>query len=302
VENTLYAYWPLIRRPRLELPHGARVAFWIGLNIEHYELDKPSTSIHPGTASLVPDPLNYGWRDYAPRVGVWRMMDLLDQLGLRASVLLNADVCHYYPEIIEEGNKRGWVWLAHGKNNSILEANMTEEEERRYLTGVVTTIRERTGRQPKGWLGPALTETFHTPHLLAELGVTYLLDWCNDDQPYPLQVRGGGRMISVPYSIELNDIPAFLGKGLSAEQFGQMIVDAFDQLYAEGATSGRVLCVALHPFLINQPFRHKYLARALEYVVRHQRVWLTTSDEIADWYFAHYYDQAVAAIAARTGT
>lgn len=295
MENNLYKYWPIIRRPRLELPNGARVAFWIGLNVEHFLLDKPSTSITPVTAHLVPDPLNYGWRDYGPRVGIWRVMDLLDRLGMRASVLLNADVCHYYPEIIEEGNRRGWIWLAHGKNNSTLQANMSPEEERRYLTDVVSTIKQSSGKQPRGWLGPALSETFETPNILAELGVEYICDWCNDDQPYPMQVRQG-RMISLPYSIEVNDIPVALDRGLPAEQFAQMIKDQFDQLYAEGERGGRIMAVALHPFIIGQAFRAKYLEQALSYVAGHDKVWVTTSDEIADWYYANYYEQALTEI------
>lgn len=295
MENQLYDYSPIIHRPRLELPNGARVAFWIGLNIEHYEVDKPSTSIFAGTAALQPDPLNYGWRDYGPRVGIWRMMDVLDKYGLRASVLLNSDVCEHYPQILEEGKKRGWVWLAHGKNNSIFEAGMTIDEERQYLTDVVRTIAAGTGQQPKGWLGPALTETFNTPELLAELGMTYLLDWCNDDQPFPLKVKAG-RMISVPYSIEMNDITLFVGKSLSPADFAQMTMDQFDVLYEEGARGGRVMCLALHPFIINQPFRQKYLDKALAYIAGHDAVWLTTSDEIADWYLANAYDAAVIAV------
>jgi allantoinase len=290
MDNQLYDHSPLIRRPRLELPNGARVAFWVGVNVEHYELDKPSTSIFGGTAMLQPDPLNYGWRDYGTRVGVWRMMDLLDKYRIRASALLNSDVCRYYPEIIEEGNKRNWAWLAHGKNNSIFQAGMSLDEERAYLTEVVNTIKESTGQQPRGWLGPALTETFNTPNLLAELGVDYICDWCNDDQPYPMKVEQG-RMISVPYSIELNDITIFLSKGLTAEQFYQMCVDQFDLLYAEGQQSARVMCIALHPFIINLPFRHKYLEKVLDYVTAKDDVWVATSDEIADWYYANYYAQ-----------
>ena len=289
MENQLYDYSPIIRRPKLELPNGARLAFWIGLNIEHFELDKPSTSIFGGTAMLQPDPLNYGWRDYGVRVGIWRMMETLDRFGIRASVLLNSEVCERYPAIIEEGNKRNWIWLAHGKNNSTFQTGMELEEERRYLTEVVDTIKRATGKQPRGWLGPALTETFNTPDLLAELGVEYILDWCNDDQPFPMKVKQG-RMIGVPYSIEVNDIPAFVGKGYTAEQFAQMIVDQFDQLYAESAQSARVMCVALHPFLVGQAFRHKHLARALRHVASHRDAWLATSDEIADWYYEKYYD------------
>ena len=293
MDNRLYDYSAIVDRPRLTLPDGARVAFWIGLNVEHYEVDRPSTSIFTGTAALQPDPLNYGWRDYGPRVGIWRTIDVLDKHDLRASVLLNADVCQRYPRIIEEGNKRRWAWLAHGKNNSTFEAGMSVDEERAYLTDVVRTIEQGTGTRPKGWLGPALTETFNTPELLAELGLSYVLDWCSDDQPFPLNVKAG-RMISVPYSIELNDVSLFVGKSLSGADFAQMVMDQFDVLYEEGAHSARVMCLALHPFIVNQPFRHKYLDRALEYIVGHEGVWRATSDEIADWYFATAYDAMLA--------
>jgi peptidoglycan/xylan/chitin deacetylase (PgdA/CDA1 family) len=165
---------------------------------------------------------------------------------------------------------------------------MSLEEERRALTEVVTTIKDGTGQQPKGWLGPALSETLNTPDLLAELGLSYILDWCNDDQPHPMRVKQG-RMISVPYSIEVNDIGLFLGTGLTGPQFHQMLVDQFDVLYEDGARTGRVMAVCLHPFIINQPFRHKYLDTALDYITRHENVWVTTSDDIADWYYQHYY-------------
>lgn len=291
MENRLYEYSSIVRRPKMEWPDGARVAFWVGLNIEHYRLDIPSTSIFGGTVNLVPDPLNYGWRDYGPRIGVWRVMEILDKYRIRASILLNSDVCKHYPDIIEEGNKRGWVWLAHGKNNSILQANMTEEEERIYLTDMVNTIQEYTGKQPKGWLGPALSETLKTPDLLEELGFTYICDWCNDDQPYPLNTKQR-KMISVPYSIEVNDVPLFVGKSLSGRDFYQLLIDQFDVLYEEGTKTGRVMCVSLHPFVIGLPFRSKYLDKALAYITNHRDVWVTTSDEIADWYMKQYMNQA----------
>ena len=142
------------------------------------------------------------------------------------------------------------------------------------------------GQTIKGWLGPALTETFETPRLLKELGLSYVLDWCADDQPFPLKVPG---MISVPYSIELNDVTMFVAKSLTGENFYQMVVDQFDQLYKEGAATGRVMALCLHPFIINQPFRQKYLERALDYIAQPNDVWLTTSDEIA----AHYQKSVV---------
>ncbi len=283
MENKLYDYSPIIERPKLQLPKGARVAFWIGLNIEHFELGKPSTSIYGGTAALVPDPLNHGWRDYGTRVGIWRMIEILDRHKMRASVLLNADVCRYYPQIIREGNKRNWAWLAHGRNNSTLQAGMDLEQERAYLADVVNTIRNATGKQPKGWLGPALSETFNTPDLLEELGLTYICDWCADDQPFPLNTKKGG-MISVPYSIEVNDIPLFIGEGMTGPDFARLVMDQFDVLYKEGKKTPRVMCLALHPFLVGQPFRSKYLDKALAYIRSHKDVWLPTSDEIAEWY------------------
>jgi allantoinase len=163
---------------------------------------------------------------------------------------------------------------------------MPVEEERAELAEIVDTIARATGRRPRGWLGPGLSETFATPRLLAELGLSYVLDWTNDDQPYRLNVPG---MLSVPYSVELNDLGLFLFKGLSGPDFVQVVKDQLDQLYADAADSGRVMALALHPFVISQPFRHRYLEEALAYVAGHEGVWLTTSDEIA----AHYERTAV---------
>ena len=285
MDNQLYRYSPIVSRPKLTWPNGKRLAFYIGLNIEHFPVDKPSTSINGVTAMLAPDPLNYGWRDYGVRVGIWRMMETLDKYKMPASVLLNSAVCKHYPQIIDAGKERKWAWLAHGRDNATFEAGMTVDEERNYLKELVDTIASATGQSIKGWLGPALTETFETPQLLRDLGLTYLLDWCADDQPFPLNVAG---MMSVPYSIEINDITMFVGKCTPGEVFYQAVVDQFDQLYKEFAQSGRVMAICLHPFVINAPFRHKYFEKAMDYVTGHDGVWLTTSDEIAAYYAAHY--------------
>jgi peptidoglycan/xylan/chitin deacetylase (PgdA/CDA1 family) len=281
MDNSLITYSPITDRPQLRWPNDARVAFYVGLNVEHFEIDRPATNLYPDTAHLVPDPLNYGWRDYGVRVGIWRMIETFDRHGIRPSVLLNSDVAEHYPQIIDAGSERGWAWLAHGKNNSTLQADMTVDEERAYLAEVFATIEKATGQSPRGWLGPALTETFHTPTLLAELGAQYVLDWTNDDQPYPLTVPG---MLSVPYSVELNDIGLFVGKSLSGPEFVQIVKDQLDQLYHDSADSGRVMALALHPFVTGQAFRHKYLEQALSYIVDHPDVWVTTSDEIATHY------------------
>ncbi|MFD6959323.1 polysaccharide deacetylase family protein [Streptomyces venezuelae] len=281
MDNELYDYSPITERERFSWPGGARVAFYVGLNIEHFQLGTPSTSLNEATAALVPDPLNHGWREYGVRVGIWRVMQALDRHGVRASALLNSAVCEHYPQIVEAGLARNWAWLAHGRDNSTLQAGMTEEDERGYLIGVVETIEKATGQRPRGWLGPALTETFRTPTLLAELGLGYVLDWTNDDQPYPLNIPG---MLSVPYSVELNDLGLFTTHGMTGPDFVQLVKDQVDQLYDDSAAGGRVMALALHPFVIGQAFRAKYLDQALEYVVNHPGVWAATSDEIAEHY------------------
>ena len=194
MDNELYDYSPITEREPIRWPAGARVAFYVGLNVEHFLIDRPSTSFYQATSALVPDPLNYGWRDYGPRVGIWRLTEIFDRHRIRPSVLLNSDVADRYPQIIKAGLERDWAWLAHGRNNSTLQTGMPEDQERAYLAEVIETIERATGHRPRGWLGPGLTETFQTPRLLAGLGLSYVLDWTSDDQPYRLNVPG---MLSV---------------------------------------------------------------------------------------------------------
>lgn len=280
MHNDLYDFSPMVRREPLELPGGARVAFWVGANVEHYELGKPALSMAPFTAEMVPDALNAGWRDYGLRVGLWRIADILERYGVRPSILLNSAVCTLYPEVIEEGRARDWCWVAHGRDNSTLQSLMDEDEERQYLTEVIDTIAEHCGTRPVGWLSPVLQPSMVTHDLLAELGMSYLLDWANDDHPYEFNTRSG-RLMSVPYSSEVNDIPMFCFRNQDGPAFERALVDQFDVLRSEG---GRVMGVGLHPFLIGQPYQSKYLASALEHIVSHDDVWVTTSDEIASWY------------------
>jgi len=285
-DNTRFDYSAIIRRPALRWPNNARVAFWVAVNIEHFKIDRPGTAMHP-FPGIIPDIYNYAWRDYGVRVGIWRLMAVLDRLGLKAGVLLNSDVCGHYPVIVEECVKRGWEILGHGMTNSQFLAGMTEDQEREAIRTVIRTIRDATGKAPRGWLGPALAETFNTPDILAEEGIAYVCDWCNDDQPYTMKVRKG-QLLSVPYGIELNDIPMFLEFKVTPDGFRRAICDQFDQLYAEGAETGRVMCIALHPFIIATPWRIKYLEQALQHILRHKDVWVTTAGEIADWYTKHH--------------
>ncbi len=287
MEHGRFDYSPIVDREPLRFPNGARVAVWVIPNIEHFHWDKPSTSVTAVTAHLKPDVLNYSWRDFGVRVGIWRMMETMERHGVKGTVALNSEVCGQYPRIIEAGNELGWEWMGHGSTNSVLFNDQPEEEERRLIGDIVSTIADGTGTAPKGWLGPALSESFNTPDILAGNGIEYVCDWVNDEQPYPMNVRSGS-LISMPYSIEINDIPAFLDRGLGAEEFYRMIVDQFDMLYEDGATSGRVMAICLHPFLIGHAFRAKYLDKALDHIARRKEVWVTRGGEINDWYRANY--------------
>jgi allantoinase len=283
VEHGRFEYSPIAKRPKWELPNGARVAVWITPNVEHFHFDKPAISLTPMTAGLRPDVLNYAWRDYGVRVGIWRVMEILERQGFVATAALNSEVCAHYPAIIEAGNQLGWEWMAHGENNSSLFTGMPEEAERPVIKMVLDTITQGTGKKPRGWLGPALTETDNTLDLLAEAGIEYVADWCNDEQPYTLKTRHGP-IVAIPYTLEIGDIPVFLQHGSSAEDFYRMIVDQFDTLYEDGLKQPRVLSIALHPFLVGHPFRARHLERALAHIRQRDAVWITTGGAIVDWY------------------
>lgn len=283
MDHELFDYSPIEGRPRLRLPEGRTVAVWFGLNVEHFAFGRPGLSLADFTAQLVPDPLNYGWRDYGPRVGVWRLARLFERLEVPLTAVLNSEVCDHYPQIVEAGVEAGWSWVAHGANNSTWQTGMEREEERAYVEAVAERIGAATGARPRGWLGPALTASLNTNDLLAELGFEYALDWANDDQPYELTV-GAGQLLSLPYSSEINDIPIIHLHHGSGADFERALLDQVEVLADEGRESARALGVGLHPFLIGQAFRSRYLARALEALRERDDVWLTTADELASWY------------------
>lgn len=282
-DHNRFVYSPIVDRPVKPLPNGARVGVWITPNIEHFHWGQPAMSMTPMTAGFTPDVLNYAWRDYGVRVGVWRVMEILEKHGFKATAALNSEVCDEYPRIVEEGGKLGWEWVAHGPSNSMMFTGMPAEVEEPIITGVIDRITEATGERPRGWLGPALTETDNTLDLLKKAGIDYVMDWANDELPYEMRTSDGA-ILSLPYTLEVGDIPVFLQQGRSGNAFYEIIVDQFDQLYAEGEKRPRLMSIALHPFLIGHPFRARHLERALAHIAGHDRVWLTTGSEIADWY------------------
>ncbi len=287
-------YSPIIDRPIIKWPNDARVALWISPNVEHYEYMPDDDSARtPWPRTPFPDVQQYSYRDYGNRVGFWRMLETLDKYNIRCCVSLNMAVLEHFPEIRDAMVQRDYDYMSHGIYNTRYLYTYTEEQEREFYRDTIDTLKLHTGKQLKGMLGPAISGTERTPDLMAEAGLIYHTDWMHDDQPVPIKVKSG-KLVSVPYSIELNDSSLLRDNHYEGDYFARICKAQFDQLYKEGAESGRVMCIALHPFLIGQPHRIKYLDDILSHIMSHDGVWQTTADDIADYYIENYYDDAVA--------
>jgi peptidoglycan/xylan/chitin deacetylase (PgdA/CDA1 family) len=278
-----FPYSPIIHRPRLEWPNGAHVALWIIPNIEYFSLEE-----RPGGygAGKVPDVVMWSERDYGNRIGVFRIMETLDHYGIRGTVALNSNLCAEHPVIIAEGKKRKWEWMGHNESNTRRLNEAGPGEEAQIIRNTLATIAKASGVRPAGWLSAGLQETWNTLDYLAAEGCEYVADWCNDDQPYSMTLEEGRSIIAMPYTQQLNDKSAIERRFNTADEFRQMICDQFDVLYREGAKSGRVMAIALHPYLIGMPHRIGALDAALKYICKHKRVWKATGAEIARHYIA----------------
>jgi peptidoglycan/xylan/chitin deacetylase (PgdA/CDA1 family) len=284
-------YLPAVDRPRITWPGDARIAVWVAPNIEHYELTPPATSAgrDPWPRMPHPDVQQYAYKDYGNRVGTWRFADACDDYGVRCTVSLNMAVMDHFPEIRDLIVERGWDVMSHGIYNTRYSYELSPEEEAAWLDDTIASLRRHTGRTLRGMLGPSISATERTPDLMAERGLVYHADWVHDDVPVPLRTETG-RLCSVPYSIELNDVPLFAAHHDGA-YFEQICRRQFDRLYAEG---GKVMCLALHPYLIAQPHMIGHLRAVLRYVTGHDGVWMATADEIATHYLDHHHDADVA--------
>ena len=293
-----YAYAPITDRPRLTWPGDARVAVWLAPNIEFYELLPPPNPVWSAWPRGQPDIFGYSYRDYGNRVGIWRLLEVLARYGVRGSVALNVALSEHHPEIIEACRAAGWEFFSHGIYNTRYLYGMDEAQERSVIEDAIATVLRHTGQRIVGWLSPALSNTERTIGLLAEYGFAYVCDLFHDDQPFPLNVAGG-RLISLPYALETNDGTVYGRRLASPREYGDILRAQFDQLYLEGAESGRVMCIPLHPFQSGRPHRLGALDQALAHITAHSQVWLATGSEIAAWYQAHHYDRMVAHLADR---
>jgi len=278
--HTRYAYSPIVRRPSFRWPNGARLAIYFALGLEQYSFGEGLTEdLVPGIAP--PDVLNNSWRDYGNRVGAWRILDAFRQHGIPLAILLNSALCEHAPELVQTCHAAGCELIAHGYSNSDTMAGMAETDEAAYIRRVAAQMRELTGKDPAGWASPWIAETALTPDLLQEAGFSYLLDWCMDDQPVWLMTRGG-RVLSVPYSQELNDSSAIIGRHVGAAEFSGMIIDQFEEMRATPGDQPLVMSVILHAFISGQPFRLRALRRALDHILKSgEPLWLTQPGAIA---------------------
>jgi len=275
-----YRYAAIHDRPDYHWPRKKRLAVYIGFNVEHFAFGEGlGASLAP--AAPQPDVLNYAWRDYGNRVGVWRCIELFDALRWPVGALINTSIYDYCPEVVIAMRRRRYEIIAHGHTNSVRQGTLSCTEEGRMIAGCTDRIRKEEGSAPRGWLSPWISESLNTPDLLQEAGYRYTLNWCHDDQPVRMKA-GLGAIWSIPYPQEINDIPAVMARNVGAVEFTEMIVHNFDEMLRQSRAQPLVMGIALHPYVVGQPFRLHCLRRALKHVRASKRAWFTTPGAITD--------------------
>jgi len=276
-------YSPINSRPPLKLPGGARMVVWTIVNVEEWDINQPmprTVLTPPAGGSPMPDIPNWAWHEYGNRVGFWRMLEVLDALGIKASLAINGSAIGAYPAIAEAAKSRDWEFMGHGYTQKNMQKVADESED---IAKTTEAIRAATGKRPRGWLGPGLTETWNTPDLLATQGYDYVCDWVLDDEPVVLKTKTRP-LINVPYTQECNDVAMMLIQHHSAHEYLQRSCDQFDQIYADSHTSARVMALVVHPYIMGVPHRLKYYRMALERIRAKKDVLFWTGEQIADWY------------------
>jgi len=281
--NERIPYSAIKDRPRLVLPGGARLVVWVIINVEEWNPREPlprTVLSPPAGGSPIPDIPNWAWHEYGNRVGFWRMLEVLDSFRIRAVLAINGGAIQAYQPIARAALERGWEFIGHGFGQK----NMQKvPDERADIAKTTEVIREFTGRAPRGWLGPGLTETWETPDILAEEGYEYVCDWVLDDQPVVLKTRARP-LVSIPYTQEINDVAMIAIQHHSATEYRDRAIAQFEQLYADAQESARVMALVGHPYLMGVPHRFRYFREALEHIHSRPDVVFWTGEQILDWY------------------
>ncbi|HUZ31154.1 MAG TPA: polysaccharide deacetylase family protein [Xanthobacteraceae bacterium] len=279
------AYSAIAERPPLKLPDGARLAVWVIVNVEEWDPTEPmprTVLTPPAGGSPMPDVPNWAWHEYGNRVGFWRFVEVFDKLAIPAALAINGSALAAYPPIVRAAVQRKWEFIGHGYT----QRNMQKvKDERADIRKTRAAILRATGSPPRGWLGPGLTETWQTPDVLAEEGYDYVADWVLDDQPVWLKTRGKP-ILNVPYTQECNDVAMMLIQHHPAYEYCDRALDQFEQLYADAASSARVMALVVHPYIMGAPHRLKYFRRVLEVIRGKSGVKFMTGGQIADWFIA----------------
>ncbi|MDR3420542.1 MAG: polysaccharide deacetylase family protein [Xanthobacteraceae bacterium] len=279
------AYSAIGERPQLTLPDGACMAVWVVVNVEEWDPTQPmprTVLTPPAGGSPMPDVPNWAWHEYGNRVGFWRFVELFDEFVIPAVLAINGSALAAYPPIVRAAVERKWEFIGHG----FTQRNMQKvKNERADIRKTRDAILRATGKPPRGWLGPGLTETWKTPDILAEEGYDYVADWVLDEQPVWLKTRGKP-ILSVPYTQECNDVAMMLIQHHKASEYSERALDQFEQIYADAARSARVMALVVHPYIMGAPHRLKYLRRVFEGIRNRSGVKFWTGAQIADWYRA----------------
>ena len=278
-------YSAIVDRPVLRLPGGGRIVVWTIVNLEVWDIARPMARQvlpPPMGVTLQPDVPNWTWHEYGMRVGVWRFFDLFRRLAIRPSLSLNARVIEDYPRVAQQARDAGWEFMGHAWDQGPIHAI---EDQPAMIERSLDAIARYTGTRPVGWLGPGLTQTFETPENLAAAGIKYIGDWVYDDEPTQISTANGP-LVTLPYSVELNDIPTMIIQHHESGYWQQRCIDYFDRLHAEGAERPRVMAIAIHPYISGQPHRIKYLEAVYDYINRFEGVVHWNGVEMLDWYQA----------------
>lgn len=276
-------YSAIVDRPKLTLPANGRIAVWTIVNVENWlpSAAMPRTVLPPPMSQpLLPDVPNWAWHEYGMRVGFWRFVEALGSRGLKASFAVNGSACAVYERACRAAHEAGWDFIGHG---FVQRPMHRVDDQASAIRQTIDAIWELTGRPPRGWESPGLTETDATLDLLAEAGIEYVCDWCLDDQPVTLSTASGP-IVSVPYTVEINDVVMTAIQGHRSDEIFLRGKDQFDRLYLEGATQPRVMAISIHPYLTGAPHRIKYLEQLYDYILSHEGVLMWTGSEILDWY------------------
>ncbi len=276
-------YQAIVDRPKLQLPDSARIAVWVIVNVEEWRIEKPMprTVLPPPMGQpLLPDVPNWSWHEYGMRVGFWRQYRALTDRHIPVTMAISANVCHSCPRVASAGLEAGWEFMGHGYLQGPMHAL---DDQRQAIARSVETIAEFCGEPPRSWESPGLTETEETLDLLSEHGIDYVADWVIDDLPQDIETPSG-RITTIPYSVETNDIVVYALQQHRSEELLRRGIDQFDRLYREGAENARIMAISLHPYITGVPHRIRYVEELLDYVAGHEGVAWMTASQIGDWY------------------